>query len=91
MDDAPLLGIEGAQRKAYTALLGIGTQTFFERVKDNLGALHGLSHFKRSTMVGGGLPVILDDMIVGGIGVGGGSVEEDIACAQAGIDALRGD
>jgi uncharacterized protein GlcG (DUF336 family) len=26
--------------------------------------------------------------VVGGIGVSGGTVEQDVACAQAGLDAL---
>ena len=39
-------------------------------------------------MVGGGLPIIINGEVVGGIGVGGGSVEEDVACSQAGLDAL---
>ena len=48
----------------------------------------GLSHFSRATMVGGGLPIIVDGEIVGGLGVGGGTVDEDVACSQAGLDAL---
>ncbi|MCE2488172.1 MAG: heme-binding protein [Desulfurellaceae bacterium] len=26
--------------------------------------------------------------VIGGIGVGGGTVDEDIACSQAGLDAI---
>jgi uncharacterized protein GlcG (DUF336 family) len=37
---------------------------------------------------GGGIPVKNGDQIIGGIGVSGGSVEEDIACSQAGLDAF---
>jgi uncharacterized protein GlcG (DUF336 family) len=39
-------------------------------------------------MVPGGLPIIIDDEIVGGIGASGGMPEEDIACSQAGLDIL---
>ena len=88
MDGAAILGIEGCQRKAFTALFGIGTADFYEAIKDNPSLVHGLSHFTNATMVGGGLPIIIDGAVVGGIGVGGGSVEEDIACSQAGIDSL---
>ncbi|MEA2624868.1 MAG: hypothetical protein QOD06_913, partial [Candidatus Binatota bacterium] len=38
--------------------------------------------------VGGGLPILLDGEVIGGIGVGGGTVEQDIACAEAGLDVL---
>lgn len=88
MDGAQLLGIEGCQRKAFTALFGVGTEDIFQVVKDDLSLLHGISHFANATFIGGGLPIIIDGEVVGGIGVGGGTVEEDVACAHAGIDAL---
>ncbi len=89
MDGALILGIEGCQRKSFTALFGVGTEGLYEAIKDDLSLVHGISHFTNATMVGGGLPIIIDNEVVGGIGVGGGSVEEDVACAQAGIDALQ--
>ncbi|MEM7541701.1 MAG: heme-binding protein [Pseudomonadota bacterium] len=88
MDGAAILGIEGCQKKAFTALFGIGTEAFYDWIKDDPSLVHGLSHFTGATVVGGGLPIIVDDEVVGGIGVGGGSVEEDVACAQAGLDVL---
>ena len=88
MDGAPIIGIEGCQRKANTALFGVGTEDIFQMIKDDQSLVHGLSHFPNVTMIGGGLPIIIDGQVVGGIGVGGGSVEEDVACAHAGIDAL---
>lgn len=88
MDGAAILGIEGCQRKAFTALFGIGTEAFYDAIKDDPSLVHGLSHFTNATMVGGGLPILVDDAVVGAIGVGGGTVEEDVACAQAGVDAF---
>jgi uncharacterized protein GlcG (DUF336 family) len=89
MDGALILGIEGCQRKAFTSLFGMGTEDIYQHIKDDPSLVHGLSHFTNATFVGGGLPIIIDGEIVGGIGVGGGSVEEDVACSQAGIDALK--
>jgi uncharacterized protein GlcG (DUF336 family) len=89
MDGAPILGIEGCQRKAYTALFGIGTETLYKHIKDDFSLLIGLSHFSRATVVGGGLPIRVDGEVIGGIGVGGGTVEQDVACAQAGLDVLN--
>ena len=45
---------------------------------------------KHSTyrVFGGGLPTVIDDAVVGGIGVSGASVEQAIACASAGLDAI---
>src|SRR5262245_42506230 len=71
MDGAPLLGIEGCQRKAFTALYGLGTEALYQRIKDDPSRLIGLSHFSRATVVGGGLPIRVDGELVGGIGVGG--------------------
>ncbi len=90
MDGAPLLGVEGCQRKAFTALFGVGTQDLYRAIKDDQSLVVGLSHFSRATMVGGGLPIVVDGEVIGGIGVGGGTVDEDVACSQAGLDALGG-
>ncbi|MEX1056436.1 MAG: heme-binding protein [Natronospirillum sp.] len=42
----------------------------------------------RLSVVGGGLPVIVDGDVVGGIGLSSGTPDQDMACAQAGIDYL---
>jgi uncharacterized protein GlcG (DUF336 family) len=42
----------------------------------------------RLMVVGGGLPVIVEDECVGGIGVSSGTPDQDRAVAQAGIEAL---
>jgi uncharacterized protein GlcG (DUF336 family) len=88
MDAAPILGIEGAQRKAYTSLLGVGTEAFYDAIKNHAGTVHGLSSLTGSIMVPGGLPIIFQGETVGGIGASGGMPEEDVACAQAGLDAI---
>lgn len=40
----------------------------------------------RLMVVGGGLPVIVDGEVVGGIGLSSGTPMQDMECAQAGID-----
>lgn len=42
----------------------------------------------RLMVVGGGLPVVVDGQVVGGIGISSGTPDQDLSCAQAGIDAL---
>jgi glc operon protein GlcG len=42
------------------------------------------------TQIPGGLPVVVDGQVVGGIGVSSGTSDEDVAVAQAGLDALLG-
>lgn len=42
----------------------------------------------RLMVVGGGLPVVVDGEVVGGIGLSSGTPDQDRACAEAGIAAL---
>lgn len=42
----------------------------------------------RISTVGGGLPVVVENEFVGGIGVSSGTPQQDMDCAQAGIDAF---
>ncbi len=88
MDGAPLVSIDVSQNKAYTALFGMPSHEFFNFIKDDPALLAGVPHIPRIATFGGGLPIQIDDAVVGGIGVSGGSVEQDIECAQAGLDAL---
>lgn len=43
----------------------------------------------RFCIVGGGLPVFEGEQVVGGIGVSSGTPEQDIECAEAGIEHYR--
>ncbi len=42
----------------------------------------------RLMVVGGGYPVVVEGQVVGGIGVSSGTPDQDMAVAQAGIDAF---
>lgn len=42
------------------------------------------------SMLGGGVPIVVDDMVVGAVGVGGGSAEQDDEVAKAAIEAALG-
>ena len=69
-------GIEVCQRKAYTALFGVGTLELGSSIKNDPSLLAGLSHLWRVTVLGGGLPLFAESELVGGIGMGGGTVEQ---------------
>lgn len=43
----------------------------------------------RIVIFGGGFPLIKGGAIIDGIGVRGGSVEQDMACAQAALQLLQ--
>jgi uncharacterized protein GlcG (DUF336 family) len=89
MDGAALVSIEVAQNKAYTALFGMPSKDFYNFIKDDPALLIGVPHIPRIAVFGGGLPIKVGDKVVGGIGVSGGTVEQDVACAQAGLDAVK--
>jgi len=40
------------------------------------------------TTLKGGIPIVIDDQVIGAIGVGGATGEQDAEIAQAGVDAL---
>lgn len=44
----------------------------------------------RLMVVAGGLPVIVDGEVVGGIGLSSGTPAQDLQCAQAGLDRFLG-
>jgi uncharacterized protein GlcG (DUF336 family) len=90
MDAAKFTSITIAQDKAFTAagirrgtdLLGQGAQPGAPAFGINS------AHQGRMSILGGGMPVIVDSEVVGAIGVSGGTVGEDKACAEAGIAAF---
>src|SRR5712675_620912 len=86
MDGAPIPTIEMAQNKAYTALLGVPTQDFFNFIKGDPTLLAGIPTLSRVAAWGGGFPIKVDEEIVGAIGLSGAPiVENDVDCAKAAL------
>src|SRR5258706_5477200 len=84
MDGAPILSIEIAQNKAYTALFGFPTQDLFNFIQNDPSLFARISTPSRVAAYGGGLPINVDGEIVGAIGVSGApTVQNDIDCARA--------
>lgn len=76
--------------KAYTAVsFGFSTGDWNDRLAQKANLLHGLSHQNRMLLFAGGLPIKLEDDVIGAIGVSGASEEQDHACAKAGVVAFR--
>jgi uncharacterized protein GlcG (DUF336 family) len=90
MEDSLLASIDIATNKAYTAAALKGSTDQFADVAKEAGSLFGLASCDKGRMVvfGGGFPIIMDGEIIGGIGVSGGSVEEDLTVAKAGLAIL---
>src|SRR5258706_4791225 len=60
MDGAPILSIEMAQNKAYTALFGVSTQDFFNFIQGDPSLLAGIPTLSRMAASGGGFPIKVD-------------------------------
>src|ERR1700676_1067533 len=89
MDGAPILCIEIAQNKAYTALFGVPTQDFFDSIQGDPSLLAGIPTLARVAAYGGGFPIQVDGEIVGAIGLSGApTVQNDEDCARAALALL---
>ncbi|WAS95609.1 GlcG/HbpS family heme-binding protein [Nannocystis punicea] len=84
MAGAPLVSIETARSKALTALFGSSAPADAEALPP------GVSRLPRFSSVGGGLPIVSGDRSIGAIGVSGGTAEQDLECAHAGLAAVHG-
>jgi uncharacterized protein GlcG (DUF336 family) len=91
MDGALLVSIDIAVNKAYTAAaIKIPTHEL-ARLAQPGQSLFGIHNADggRIVIFGGGFPLKREDEVIGGIGVSGGSVEEDILCAEAALDRFK--
>lgn len=87
MDGARVLALESSRRKAETsAATGKLSGTMHEYIEIKL-AIATDGHM---TNLKGGMPIIVDGHVVGGIGVGSGTGEQDREVAIAAIAAVFG-
>ncbi|WP_374281400.1 heme-binding protein [Novosphingobium sp.] len=88
MDHAPLLSVQIAQDKAFTAVsFGMATHEWHDFIKNDPPLLDGIVHTPRLVVFGGGYPVKVDGVMVGGIGISGGHYSHDMEVAQAALAA----
>jgi uncharacterized protein GlcG (DUF336 family) len=91
MDEALLVSLDIALNKAYSAVaVKLPTHEIGVLAQPNqpLFGIH-TTDGSRIIIFGGGFPLKKDGEIVGGIGVSGGSVEDDMACARAAVDRFE--
>jgi uncharacterized protein GlcG (DUF336 family) len=87
MDDAKVLSIDSSRKKAMTAA----------SARTPSGQTHVANEIKlalategKLTNLLGGLPVVVDGHLIGAVGVGSGTGEQDLEVAKAAIAALPG-
>jgi uncharacterized protein GlcG (DUF336 family) len=93
MDGAPLLSVQIAQDKAYTAAgFSMATHDWHDFIKEDeplrIGATTGID---RLIVFGGGYPIEVEGEVVGAVGVSGGHYTHDMEVAQAGLKAILND
>ncbi|GGN20540.1 GlcG/HbpS family heme-binding protein [Halarchaeum nitratireducens] len=90
MDDAWLASVSISRNKAYTAAaLQMPTHDLAEASTPG-ESLWGLQTTDENRLVvfGGGYPIVRDGDTIGTIGVSGGEVSQDMAVAEAALDAF---
>ena len=89
MDNAILVSIDVAYKKAYTAAaLKLNTEDLTALVQP--GAMfYGLQSDPKYIVFGGGMLLKVDGKIVGAVGVSGGSAQEDMEIAKACVKAFE--
>lgn len=89
-DDAKLTSVELAVDKAFTAAGARNHTTFYGRVSQPDGPAWGIAHSNggRFSPIGGGIHVLEDGAVVGGIGISGGTAHEDHDVAVAAVAHL---
>lgn len=90
MEDSLLASMDISVNKAYTAnALKMSTDKVTDLAKED-GALFGIQFTNEGRIVtfGGGYPLIVEGKVVGGIGVSGGTADQDMAIAQSALAIL---
>lgn len=85
MDGAKILSVDSAIRKAVTAA---SSRVPTGEIPPDVELKLALATGGRLTNLKGGLPIVVNGHIVGGIGVGSGTGEQDLEVARAGVATL---
>ncbi|OYV26704.1 MAG: hypothetical protein B7X08_00940 [Acidocella sp. 20-63-7] len=88
-DGAFIASVDIARDKAWTAaIFGLSTDTLCAALAHRAPLREGIALRPGVVLFGGGLPILDSGAVLGGIGVSGGSENDDRACAQAGLAAI---
>lgn len=90
-DDAYIASVDVASNKAFTAVSLKMTTEQVGRLAQPGAPLYGVQHTNQGRIVifGGGAPLMRDGVIVGGLGVSGGSAEQDTALCDYGVQLFE--
>jgi uncharacterized protein GlcG (DUF336 family) len=90
MDYAPLIAVDASRQKAITAV-GFGLPTgksWFNFIEGDPILREGVHDFTDFMLMGGGVPIIIENQIIGAIGISGGHYDQDQLCAQYALNCF---
>jgi uncharacterized protein GlcG (DUF336 family) len=92
MDGARLGAVDIAIDKAWTAQAFEMSTEDLARAAQSGASVFGINSTNHSRVVifGGGIPVLIGGVVVGGVGASGGTVDQDIRIARAAIAEFEG-
>lgn len=90
MDDSYIASYDVALNKAYTSVALKMSTLKLKELSQPRGSLYGIQQTNDGKIVifGGGEPLILNGKLIGGLGVSGGSEEQDTGLARFGASVL---
>jgi uncharacterized protein GlcG (DUF336 family) len=89
MDGSIKASIDISIRKARTSILMNAPTSALTPLVQPGAELYGLEQTSGGMVIfGGGIPLTVDDVVIGAVGVSAGSVDQDVSVAEAGVAAL---
>ena len=90
MDGSFLVSFDMAVKKAYTSVAVKMSTMELSRLTQPGQTFYGLGKMSDNIVIfGGGVPLKVGDTIIGGLGISGGTGEEDNSLAEYGLQVLK--
>ncbi len=91
MDNSPLISVTTSLKKAKTAIgFGISTgEDWYNFIKDDPILFSGIQQMDDFILLGGGMPIKIENEIIGAIGISGGHYKIDEQCVLAALKTLE--
>lgn len=89
MDNTQTASVQVAIDKGKSAAIYRRPTKVFEDIVAKGGAGLRVMNLRDASVVEGGLPIVVDGKVIGGIGVSGVNADQDGVVAKAGADALK--
>jgi uncharacterized protein GlcG (DUF336 family) len=89
LDNTQWGSVEVAKDKARSAVAFRRPTKVFQDLIAQGGANMRLLNLSGASMLEGGIPIVVNGQVIGGVGVSGVTSQQDAQIAQAGIDAMK--